>query len=66
MILVDGKQLARLMIDYGVGVTSPCGYDSKRIDLDYFASDDEATSGPARLTFASSAAVRLTRSGVRQ
>ena len=47
VILVDGKQLARLMIDYGVGVTSNRKYDIKRIDLDYFATDDEATSGSA-------------------
>lgn len=47
MILVDGKELARLMIDYGVGVTSSRKYDIKRIDLDYFAGEDEASGGPA-------------------
>jgi restriction system protein len=46
VILVDGKELARLMIDYGVGVTSSRRYDIKRIDLDYFASDEEEASGP--------------------
>ena len=46
MILVDGKELARLMIDYGVGVTSGRRYEIKRIDLDYFASEDEGTSSP--------------------
>jgi restriction system protein len=46
VILVDGKELARLMIEYGVGVTSSRRYEIKRIDLDYFAGDDEATSGP--------------------
>jgi restriction endonuclease Mrr len=47
VILVDGRQLARLMIDYGVGVTSTRRYEIKRIDLDYFACDEETTSGPA-------------------
>jgi restriction system protein len=45
VILVDGRELARLMIDYGVGVTSTRRYEIKRIDLDYFASEDEAASG---------------------
>lgn len=44
IILVDGRELARLMIDYGVGVTRARRYDIKRIDLDYFAVDDEALS----------------------
>ena len=47
VILVDGNKLARLMMDYSVGVTTGRRYDIKRIDLDYFATDDEATSGPA-------------------
>jgi restriction system protein len=42
VILVDGKDLARLMIDYGVGVASTRKYEIKRIDLDYFAPEDEA------------------------
>jgi restriction system protein len=45
VILVDGKELARLMIEYGVGVATARRYDVKRIDLDYFAGDDEATMG---------------------
>ena len=47
IILVDGRELARLMIDYGVGVASARKYEIKRIDLDYFAGEDEATVGPA-------------------
>jgi restriction system protein len=47
VILVDGRELSRLMIDYGVGVTSTRRYEIKRIDLDYFASEDEAASGSA-------------------
>jgi restriction system protein len=42
IILVDGRELGRLMIDYGVGVTTARRYEIRRIDLDYFASDDEA------------------------
>jgi hypothetical protein len=34
------------MIEYGVGVTSARRYDIKRIDLDYFADDDDAASRP--------------------
>lgn len=45
VILVDGGELARLMIDYGVGVANTRTYEIKRVDLDYFAGDDEATSG---------------------
>ena len=47
IILVDGRELARLMIDYGVGVTSARRYEIKRIDLDYFAVEEEAAVGPA-------------------
>ena len=50
MILVDGKELACLMIQYQVGVTTARRYDIKRIDLDYFATDEEPTAGiPGRL-----------------
>lgn len=41
VILVDGTKLAQLMIDHGVGVTTRRSYDVKRIDLDYFASDED-------------------------
>jgi hypothetical protein len=44
VVLVDGQELARLMIDYGVGVSVAGRYDVKRVDLDYFADDD--TAGP--------------------
>lgn len=37
IILIDGKTLSRLMIDFGVGVTSVASYEVKRIDSDYFA-----------------------------
>ena len=34
-----GAQLAELMIDYGVGVTTEATYELKRIDADYFADE---------------------------
>ena len=40
VILVDGKELAELMIDHDVGVSVARTYRLKRLDLDYFASDD--------------------------
>ncbi|MBN1660977.1 MAG: restriction endonuclease, partial [Anaerolineae bacterium] len=36
IILIDGQTLARLMIDYNVGVSPVATYELKRIDLDYF------------------------------
>ena len=47
MILVDGRELARLMIEYGVGVSTSRTYELKRIDLDYFAGDEDETTPPA-------------------
>lgn len=36
IVLIDGQQLAQLMIDYGVGVSTAQKYEVKRVDLDYF------------------------------
>lgn len=36
VILIDGEQLAGLMIDYGVGVSIIDVYEIKRLDSDYF------------------------------
>jgi len=36
VVLVDGKRLADLMIDYDIGVTGAVTYQLKRIDTDYF------------------------------
>lgn len=36
IILIDGKTMARLMIDFGVGVTSVSSYEVKKLDSDYF------------------------------
>jgi restriction system protein len=36
IILIDGEELAQLMIDHGVGVADVNHYVTKRIDQDYF------------------------------
>ena len=37
VVLVDGKALANLMIDYGVGVSTVATYEVKAVDSDFFA-----------------------------
>ena len=37
IILVDGKRLAQMMMDFSVGVSTEAIYELKRIDSDYFA-----------------------------
>ncbi|MBX9779272.1 MAG: restriction endonuclease [Chitinophagaceae bacterium] len=39
IVLVDGDQLAKYMIDYGLGVTTSQVYEVKRIDGDYFGEE---------------------------
>jgi len=39
IVLIDGIQLAQLMIDYGVGVATEITYEIKRIDSDYFVEE---------------------------
>lgn len=41
VILVDGSQLTRLMIEYDVGVSVTRTYKLKRVDLDYFSDGDD-------------------------
>jgi restriction system protein len=36
IILIDGQQLAQLMIDFAVGVATDATYELKRLDSDYF------------------------------
>ena len=36
IVLVDGAQLAELMIDHGVGVATVKRYEIRRLDSDYF------------------------------
>ena len=39
IILIDGAELAELMIDYNVGVSVIANYEIKRIDSDYFVEE---------------------------
>ncbi len=39
IVLIDGAELAKLMIDHGVGVSTTRSYELKRLDLDYFAEE---------------------------
>jgi restriction system protein len=41
IVLIDGKFLWNLMIDFEVGVTKTATYEIKRIDNDYFDEDNE-------------------------
>ena len=40
IILVDGTELAKLMIAHGVGVTPVAVYELKRVDSDFFSEED--------------------------
>lgn len=40
IVLIDGKQLAELMIDHNVGVNTGRTFALKRLDLDYFLEDE--------------------------
>jgi restriction system protein len=42
LVLIDGAQLAELMFDYGVGVSTESTYVVKRIDSDFFEDDEDA------------------------
>ena len=39
VVLIDGRSLAGLMIDFNVGVTPISLYETKRIDSDYFSEE---------------------------
>lgn len=40
IVLIDGDQLAQLMIDHGIGVTQVANYTIKKVDLDYFGDEE--------------------------
>lgn len=40
IVLIDGKELARLMVDHDVGVSRVGAYEIKKLDTDYFLEDD--------------------------
>jgi restriction system protein len=39
IVLIDGRQLASLMVDFGIGVNTVSSYEIKRVDTDYFAEE---------------------------
>lgn len=39
VILIDGRTLSELMIDYGLGTSTTAKYEVKRIDTDYFTEE---------------------------
>ena len=39
VVLIDGAELAKLMIDFGLGVTTTATYEVKRVDSDYFGEE---------------------------
>ena len=39
VILIDGRQLAQMMIDFNVGVTKATVYEIKKMDMDYFSEE---------------------------
>jgi restriction endonuclease Mrr len=40
IVLIDGGELAKLMIDHGVGVTEVATYTVKKLDLDYCGDEE--------------------------
>ena len=42
IVLIDGEQLAGLMINHNIGVASISKYEIKKIDSDYFSEEDLA------------------------
>jgi restriction system protein len=48
LILINGRELAELMLDHGVGVTVQHTYEVKRLDLDYFVQEEDAGSASAQ------------------
>ena len=40
IVLIDGKQFAELMIEYGLGVATVNTLKIQRIDTDYFSADE--------------------------
>lgn len=41
LVIIDGQELAELMIDAGVGVTRAKSYEISRVDEDYFGGDED-------------------------
>jgi restriction system protein len=41
VVLIDGRELAEYMIDFGIGLSTRITYEVKKIDSDYFVEDEE-------------------------
>jgi len=39
IVLIDGKKLADLMIEYDIGISKETSYEIKKLDLDFFSED---------------------------
>jgi restriction system protein len=39
IVLIDGHQLASLLIDFNIGVSSVNTYEVKRVDTDFFSEE---------------------------
>jgi restriction system protein len=39
IVLIDGEQLAELMLDHGIGVAEVATYTIKKVDADYFENE---------------------------
>ncbi len=42
VVLIDGRRLAELMVDFEVGISTARTFHVKRVDSDYFDEADEA------------------------
>jgi restriction system protein len=42
LILIDGEELTRLMVQYGVGVRTERTIEFRKLDLDYFEEENSA------------------------
>lgn len=40
VVLIDGEELTKLMIEYSVGISIKKVYEIKKIDIDYFIEDE--------------------------
>ena len=41
IVLIDGTELSKLMIEYDIGVTTQNTYAIKKLDLDFFSYDND-------------------------
>jgi hypothetical protein len=46
LILIDGEELSRLLVRYGVGARSTRSIEVKKLDLDYFETEENVADAP--------------------